>query len=286
MESIDVQLVGRATNADFFLSEFPRALREATSIPEVNFKIGLYDSDAIEVRKEVSGISISLRGLRKHENQGFGHNHNELFFGTPQSPEAFILLNPDCLPAPGSIDLLVETFESSFYRSRGIPAIVEGRQWPYEHPKEYNPKNGQTPWASGAFSLISSEFFRTVNGFDSNFFLYLEDVDLSWMAWREGWQVLYQPAAVGWHWTEFPHYKAEELNIELMFSFQNFPKLAYKHFGPKGLRVARKMMRRYFPKAAVSSSLLRAMATMSPLSGPTRHNQVKIIDFNLFHKVR
>ena len=62
------------------------------------------------------------------------------------------LINPDCVPLPGSIDRLIE-------RKTDKVAIVEGRQWPFEHPKKYDQKTLETPWASGAFELIDSDFY-------------------------------------------------------------------------------------------------------------------------------
>ena len=56
---------------------------------------------------------------------------------------------------------------------------MEARQLPFTHPKD-TPKEEtfETNWASGCCLLINSLFFEKVNGFDPNYWMYLEDVDL------------------------------------------------------------------------------------------------------------
>lgn len=48
-------------------------------------------------------------------------------------------------------------------------------------------------WVSGAAFLLSHDFFTTLNGFDEEFFLYFEDVDLCQRARARGGKVLYFP---------------------------------------------------------------------------------------------
>lgn len=283
---MDVQLVGSIDHLNYFTEDIPKALRAASSAVQINFKIGLYDSESELRTLDQDRVKVSIIGLRRKENQGFGANHNELFFSLPRTASAFVVLNPDCIPGPSSIDRLVETFENNLARERGKVAIVEGRQWPHEHPKKYDPNTGQTPWASAAFALFSSEFFHEVNGFDANFFLYLEDVDISWMAWRQGWQVLYEPSAAGWHWTGFPHYAEDEHQPESLFVFQNFPKLLYKHFGSEGAEMAKKFMSGTYPRHLVEEAVSQAKESTTPLDPTTNHKQVKVKGFNLYHLVR
>ena len=77
--------------------------------------------------------------------------------------------------------------------------IVEGRQLPLEHQKAYEPATGDTSWASGACSLVRREVFERTGGYDEAFFLYCDDVDLSWRARLAGYRVVYQPHAACFH---------------------------------------------------------------------------------------
>ena len=74
-------------------------------------------------------------------------------------------------------------------------AAWEARQLPYEHPKDYDPVSGDTPWCSGACVMVRRAAFDAVGGFDPAFFLYCEDVDLSWRLRAAGWRLRYVPQA-------------------------------------------------------------------------------------------
>ena len=51
----------------------------------------------------------------------------------------------------------------------------------------------------GAALMIKREVFFELGGFDDDYFIYLEDVDLCWRAWLAGYEVWYEPAAVTFH---------------------------------------------------------------------------------------
>jgi hypothetical protein len=54
-------------------------------------------------------------------------------------------------------------------------------------------------YACGAATALRTAAVAEVGGFDPRFFLYYEDVDLSWRLWLAGWRVRYQPRAVVHH---------------------------------------------------------------------------------------
>lgn len=74
-------------------------------------------------------------------------------------------------------------------------AVWELRQFPYEHPKMYNPLTRETSWCSGAAFAIRREVFEQVSGFDEKIFMYAEDVDLSWRIRSFGYKLRYTPQA-------------------------------------------------------------------------------------------
>lgn len=51
----------------------------------------------------------------------------------------------------------------------------------------------------GAAALLTREAYEDAGGFDERFFMYYEDLDLSWRLRLRGWRVLYEPAAVVEH---------------------------------------------------------------------------------------
>ena len=78
--------------------------------------------------------------------------------------------------------------------------MVEAKQLPVEHPKDYDRITGFTSWASGAFSMIRRAVFEEVGGYDAqSFFMYCDDVDLSWRVRETGRQIVFHPAAVVFH---------------------------------------------------------------------------------------
>jgi hypothetical protein len=48
-------------------------------------------------------------------------------------------------------------------------------------------------WVSGSCFLVRKELFEQIKGFDKNFFMYAEDVDLCLRAKKLGWEVVYFP---------------------------------------------------------------------------------------------
>ena len=100
----------------------------------------------------VAGVDIVDVANPANDTTGFAENHNALFARCPPHGP-FVVINPDCTPHEGAIDRLLKRKSSA-----DIPAaIVEGRQWPLEHPKEYDTLSLWTPWASCAFSLIDAD---------------------------------------------------------------------------------------------------------------------------------
>ncbi len=54
-------------------------------------------------------------------------------------------------------------------------------------------------WASGACFFIRKEVYRTLNGFDGDFFAHQEEIDLCWRAFNLGYKVKYTYKSVVYH---------------------------------------------------------------------------------------
>jgi GT2 family glycosyltransferase len=125
-------------------------------------------------------------------NLGSARGHNEL--SKSNGADIFLIQNPDVIAAPRLIETMVTEFDTP-----GV-GMVEAKQLPIEHPKEYDPQTGETGWATTACTMIPSALFRELNGFDAeSFFLYCDDVDFSWRVRLNGLKVIFQPAAVAFH---------------------------------------------------------------------------------------
>lgn len=133
--------------------------------------------------------------LASQGNLGFGGGHNHLMRTAFQSGyEIYIAVNPDGALHPDAVKYLVQMVEAANGK-----ALVEAIQFPSEHPKPYDPYTMDTPWVSGACLAISKTAFEDLDGFDEGFFMYCEDVDLSWRARAQGYALKTCPRALFLH---------------------------------------------------------------------------------------
>ncbi len=187
VQSVDA--ASRAVVEDGLVSSVHIAIGDNTAIR------ALSSSDIGDLESMLSRESTSLSYVHLDKNQGFGATHNCI---AANAAEAVLLfLNPDTYLSPGCISQMIAKLEDSQV------GLVEARQIPMEHPKEYDPETGDTPWASGCCLMIRTETFRDVGGFDDVFFLYCEDVDLSWRVRAKGLRVCIVPTATVFHDKQF-----------------------------------------------------------------------------------
>jgi GT2 family glycosyltransferase len=135
----------------------------------------MIDPAHLQQYPEVATLSDS------RENIGFASAQNNLmkaaFAGEADySPDFHLCLNPDTLLDPYFFQEAWSVLAANLHNI----TLLEGRQFPFEHPKPYDPFTGVTPWCTGAALFINGDTFRATQGFDQRFFLYCEDVDLSW----------------------------------------------------------------------------------------------------------
>jgi GT2 family glycosyltransferase len=108
--------------------------------------------------------------------------------------ELLLLLNPDVVVAPTTIAELVDVLANPSV------GLAEAHQLPFEHPKEYDPATGSTPWCSLACALTRSSAYADLGGLDSDsFFLYGDDVDYSWRLRLAGYRIIYVARARVFH---------------------------------------------------------------------------------------
>lgn len=147
---------------------------------------------------EIAALNGSFDGELHVEYRFFGQNtgsargHNLLGLGS--EAELLLIMNPDVLLAPRSLQALYAALQEK------RTALAEARQMPLEHPKVYDEKSLSTPWSATACALLRTAAFREIGGFDSDsFFLYGDDVDLSWRLRLAGYRLRYCPEAPAFH---------------------------------------------------------------------------------------
>lgn len=179
-----------------------KAIRENIDVVGTNFtdfKIMILNNDPIfmssnQIKSCASEIFMNLQHevVSSYRNLGHGQGHNLLSGST--TAEFLWLINPDGIPAPTCLKLLLGEIQRS-----DLIAGVEARQLPFDHPKFFEKRTGWVEWMSGACVLIQSRCFLEVGGFDENFFLHGDDVDLSWRLRDNGWELRYLGRALYFH---------------------------------------------------------------------------------------
>ena len=217
---IDVLVV--LYNSERFIAALVEGLRRVT-LPIVCYFLDNASRDrTIDVLlKELETVPFKSHVLRSLSNNGFARGIN-LLSGIASSEFLFVL-NPDTVVEDGCIEALLE-------RAAADAAIgmCEARQVPREHPKAFDFSTGETSWCTGAAVLIRRQAFRELNGFDERiFFMYCEDVDLSWKFWLRGWKCIYVPDAVVQHYTQ-DIVPGKRRTLENYFTFRNSLFLFYR----------------------------------------------------------
>ncbi|OPX83688.1 MAG: hypothetical protein A4E53_04523 [Pelotomaculum sp. PtaB.Bin104] len=127
-------------------------------------------------------------------NTGTSRGHNLLAKNC--ETKYLMIMNPDVIVSPRFFSEILKPFDNP---EQNV-GLVEARQTPIEHPKEYDMRTGETSWATGACGVLPTAIFHEVNGYDeASFFLYCDDVDLSWRIRMLEKKIIYQPLAVVFH---------------------------------------------------------------------------------------
>ncbi|MGY3556718.1 N-acetylglucosaminyl-diphospho-decaprenol L-rhamnosyltransferase [Williamsia sp. R60] len=206
-----------------YLSRFIQTLKHAsTTLPTVILADNGSDDGAPEAAAEKYD-HVSL--LHTGGNIGYGGAVNRAVAEIDPSIEFVVVANPDVEWGPGSIDQLLEAAErwpqagalgplihepdGSIYPSaRRVPDIVSGtghavlgtvwksNPWTAAY-RQADEDISERPvgWLSGSCLLLRRRAFDAIDGFDSRYFMYMEDVDLGDRLGRAGWLNVYVPDA-------------------------------------------------------------------------------------------
>lgn len=198
-----------------------------------------------------------VRIVQTGRNAGYGAAANE---GAAVGTAPWILIsNADIILAPGAIDRLIEAGEASdrigsvgplvreldgsvYPSARPLPSLVLagghallGRIWPtnpftrrYRVPLDPQGGNVAAGWLSGSCVLVRRQAWEAIGGFDPEFFMFMEDVDLGRRLGLAGFQNVWTPHAevthIGGHtWRSDPapmlsaHHKSAARYVRLTY---------------------------------------------------------------------
>jgi N-acetylglucosaminyl-diphospho-decaprenol L-rhamnosyltransferase len=174
------------------------------------------------------------------DNIGFAKGHNDNILNTANQKDQeysyALITNPDGIFHHLAIENLL-----NFANSCDNRGIFEASQFPTPHPKTYCNNSKETKWCSGCCLLVPMSIFRKLNGFDDNFFMYMEDVDFSWRVRAEGFKCYNIDNALFSHQTDN---KDRSLSKQTLLMWQSAYQLATKYQDDKFSNFALKKLAR------------------------------------------
>jgi N-acetylglucosaminyl-diphospho-decaprenol L-rhamnosyltransferase len=206
------------------LATFLDSLANATNRP---LDIVLADNGSTDGSVEQAAERPGVRLVHTGGNLGYGRAAN---LGVRETTAEFVVVaNPDIVWEPGSLDQLrnaadrwpkgaafgplIHTPDGAIYPSaRALPSLSNGighallgwwwpsNPWTARYRVEFErPRERTAGWLSGSCILLRRDAFDAVGGFDPNYFMYFEDLDLGDRLGRAGWQNVYVPSAAVCH---------------------------------------------------------------------------------------
>jgi N-acetylglucosaminyl-diphospho-decaprenol L-rhamnosyltransferase len=205
--------------------ELERCLRSLLDAPPmVPHSIVVVDNASTDGSADmVAGTFPSVRLIRSPENLGFARGNNLAL--RRETSEMILLLNPDTIVPPAAIDTLVARLVAHPEAAAAGPRIIDANGRPELsfgsmpapvtearqkiltrlHGSGIAPfsaivrrmtsRERLVDWVSGACLLVRRPAAEAVGLLDERYQLYWEDVDFCSALRRQGWRILFTPAA-------------------------------------------------------------------------------------------
>lgn len=202
------------------------------NLPHIaNCEVIIINDDPTESIKNLfKGLPVKL--IENNKNLGFGGSINKA--ATLASHPYIMLLNSDVVLHDKNFEKITQEFKinaklfavsfaqkekdnrivgkNSFYWDRGM----------FFHKKAKDITPGITGWAEGGSCLIDKKKFLQLAGFDSLYSpFYWEDIDLSYRAWKRGFEIYFDPSVMVTHY--------HESTIGKYFSKGHVKKIAFRN---------------------------------------------------------
>lgn len=209
-------------NGEFFLEKFLPSVYNS-AYPNIEFVIGDNNStdNSIEfVQNYYPHITI----IQNETNYGFAGGYNKVL--EQVEADYYVLLNSDVEVTDDWIAPVIDMLEvdpdmvaaqpkilayhdkKKFEHAGGAGGFIDAFGYPFcrgrimDHLEEdhgqYNDAK-EVFWASGAAFFIKSEAWREAEGFDTDFFAHMEEIDLCWRLKKMDYKIGYCPQSVVYH---------------------------------------------------------------------------------------
>lgn len=144
---------------------------------------GSSDNTVDLIQSMISDTSLCVT-LERGSNVGFSVAANKC--ALKYETDYLLFLNPDCV-----IDL--DTIKRLFSSAESSPEVHNIVAWEPSHrlheTRYFDAVTGEIDWIAGTCLLIKKSAFDAVQGFDGEFFMYGEDVDLSFRLRSKGYRL-------------------------------------------------------------------------------------------------
>lgn len=202
-----------------------RALRGQTVKPSEIFVVdNRSDDESVGYMRNSLRDLPDVRIVENRENTGYGRGNNLAF--SMMSGDIVLVTNPDNELAPDAIERMLAVLDSEpdvalvapklvhedgsiRPSARRFPKLLDviakrtflqqwlpGRVARYLQEECDPDERRDVDWVVGACLLIRKPVLDALGGFDPQFFLFFEDMDLCRRCWNAGWRVVYLPSAV------------------------------------------------------------------------------------------
>jgi len=162
--------------------------------------------DSLEI---IGGHFKDVKLIASPENLGFARANN--LAAQSSSGKYLFFLNPDTEVMPGAIRTLITFMEENPKIGLAGATIINPdgtgqSSWETRYPGQrpagdpYKNLPGKIAWILGAAMITERKVFQDMGGFDSDFFLYGEDLDLCLRYRKAGWEIAIASQATVTHW--------------------------------------------------------------------------------------
>ena len=228
----------------------------------------------------------SVRLIANRENLGFARANNQAIAAT--ATPYVLMLNSDARLAPGALQRLLACLEASpraglvgahlrfpngaFQDSHarfpnlvsealilsGLGRLLYGPWYP-----SFGPHADAVPrvadWVGGACMLARRTALAAVGGFDEEYFLYGEEMDLCYRLRRAGWEVWYEPTARVLHHREGSSVRQHAAVEERLY--RGRLQFFRKHYGVTAARLLAVELMLFTPPKVAVHAALRAVSS-------------------------
>lgn len=209
------------------------------------FRIYFLDNASIDNSTSlIKGKFPSVKVIKSKKNLGFAKGNNlAIKEALKHKADYLFILNPDTVLDKDCLKNLIKSSneetilqpivllhkngqKTQFVNTTGGVLNFLGFSYCSDYKeKRAHIKEKYIPIASGAAMLLPANLFNKVGFFDETFFMYHEDVDLSWRARLSGYQIKLIPESIVWHKYSFSKNKNKFFYSErnrILFLFKNF----------------------------------------------------------------